>query len=112
MTRDEALAAAERVLSLVNSQPRTPTREQVAEAIGYHHHPSHWPTVMACMQKLNRDLVEHRHRHLEGLSTAKQCLNAPSHINGPSALNASGMNGPFQGLSRLKPSELIQSEEF
>jgi len=50
MTKDEALAAAERVLSLVNSQPRTPTREQVAEAIGYHHQPTNWPAVMVCIE--------------------------------------------------------------
>ena len=49
MTKDEALAAAERVLSLVNSQPRTPTKEQVAEAIGYHQ-PTNWPAIMACIE--------------------------------------------------------------
>ena len=68
MTKDEALAAAERVLSLVNSQPRTPTKEQVAEAIGYHHQPA-W--VVMTLEQWARG-----------------------------------------GLARLKPSELIQSEEF
>ena len=50
MTKDEALAAAERVLSLVNSQPRTPTKEQVAEAIGYHQSTASWTSIMACIE--------------------------------------------------------------
>ena len=80
MTKDEALAAAERVLSLVNSQPRTPTREQVAEAIGYVH--QHWP-VMTCLTLTQIARLQEEERRYRP-----------------------------EGLSRLKPSELIQSEEF
>jgi len=70
MTKDEALAAAERVLALVNSRPWTPTREEVAEAIGYVREAAYaYPAAFVSFTL--RD-----------------------------------------GLSRLKPDEMIQSEEF
>lgn len=33
MTKDEALATADRILKLVNSQPKTPTRDQIAAVL-------------------------------------------------------------------------------
>ena len=89
MTKDEALAAAERVLSLVNSRPWTPTREEVAEAIGYVHQPENW-VVMACteLQRMYMDLSE-----IARLQEEERRYRP-------------------EGLSRLKPSEMIQSEEF
>jgi len=47
MTQEEAFAAAERVLALINSSPRTPTKEQVAEAIGYVLRPSYEAALMS-----------------------------------------------------------------
>ena len=35
MTEAEAIAAAERVLALINSTPRTPPKEVIAAAIGF-----------------------------------------------------------------------------
>ena len=35
MTEAEAIAAAERVLVVINSQPQTPRKEIIAAAIGY-----------------------------------------------------------------------------
>lgn len=35
LTETEAIDAADRVLALINSSPRTPSREMVAAAIGY-----------------------------------------------------------------------------
>jgi hypothetical protein len=33
MTRDEALSLADKILSLINSRPRTPSRDEIADAI-------------------------------------------------------------------------------
>ena len=35
MTEAEAIAAADRVLMLINSMPRTPSKQVIAAAIGY-----------------------------------------------------------------------------
>lgn len=35
MTRDDALTLADRILALVNAQARTPSREEIAEVIGW-----------------------------------------------------------------------------